>query len=171
MNTPIDTLFAVEYMKKQIDGCYKQVKLDAEDYLASKTEQEHVTGLRSGLFGDAAGEFKYGMSREKTVTAYNLADWEAFTEWLEENQKACVQYILAHAVDFGTWWFEGDGDFTGTGELPEGISRVQYVEPSHRTAAKIYRPNYDLMGEVFRGGYLNETVQNMLGGADELPGD
>lgn len=171
MNTPIDMLFAVEYMKKQIDGCHKQVKQDAEDYLAYKTETEQVTGLHSRLFGDAAGEYKYERSREKTETEYNLADWEAFTEWLEGNPQACVQYILAHAAVFGKWWFEGDGDFTGTGELPEGISRVEYVIPAHLKPPKIYRANYDLMGEVFRGGYLNETVKNMLGGADELPGD
>lgn len=170
MINPIDRLFAVEWMREKVKEAHRKATEDAEVYLAEQTALGNRE-LFAPSFGEDAGVYHYGKTREKEVVEYNLADWQSFTEWLEENQKACVQYILAHAVDFGTWWFEGDGDFTGTGELPEGISRVQYVEPSHRTAAKIYRPNYDLMGEVFRGGYLNDTVQNMLGGADELPGD
>ena len=54
MNTPIDTLFAVEYMKKQIDGCYKQVKLDLGKWYNIRIVVDTTSGFEARIYLDGA---------------------------------------------------------------------------------------------------------------------
>lgn len=155
MPNAIDRLFAIESIKQKIDEVEKKAKLDAEDYLASVESTSPVQ--ISELFGPDAGEYKRGRTRAKKTVEYNLADKMAFAGWLDENPKSYAKYILEHAEDFGQWWLES------TGEVPDGISRVEYEIPAGYTAPKIYKPNYEHVRQVLAsGGSILEAANKLL---------
>ena len=162
MSNPIDKLMAADCIKAEVDAIYKEAKREADDYLAEARDTMGVTALKSKAFPEG-GEFKYGQTRAKTVVEYNLADGDAFAEWNADNAGAAHEYVGAHAEAFAKWWFEA------TGELPEGIARVEYQEPPAITAPKIYKQNRESVKKVLleNGGLLEGANRFLLGESDE----
>ena len=160
--TPIDKYFAAKCLKKEVDAAYKQAETDAVVYLDDARDQG-INSLVSKLFGEDAGEYKRGKTRRKLVVEYNVPDLEEFESWCADNHIALMQYAKKHASDFGQWWFET------TGELPDGISRVDYEEPPRLKAPSIYRYNHELVrAKLAAGGNLLEGANRLLiGGGDE----
>lgn len=161
MPNAVDRLFAIESIKQKVDEAEKKARLDAEDYLASVESTSPVQ--ISEVFGPDAGEYKRGRTRARKDVKFNLADRDAFAEWLDDNPLSYAKYLLEHAEDFGQWWLEE------TGELPEGISRVEYEIPAGYTAPKIYKADYEHVRQVLAtGGNILEVASSLLleGGDD-----
>jgi hypothetical protein len=166
--TPIDLLAVGEYYKKDADQTYKKLKENAEDYLASKRMSDGTTSIESKLFG---GEFHYGKTRAKNVVEFHMCDEEALAEWLEANQDAAIRYAILNGADFGMYWFNL------TGELPEGVSRVECEESARETPPKLYK--FDVgnvrkalgieqsFGEQLLGKPENLLEDHLAGGRDD----
>ena len=154
--TPIDRYFAAECIKKEVDAAYKAAKEDAAVYL-DEAREDGKTSLISTYFGEDAGEYKRGKTRAKTVVEYNVPDLAEFVYWCSENRIALEIYVKEHASEFGQWWFEN------TGELPDGISRVDYEEPPHLKAPQIYRYDHELIKQkLAEGGNILEGANRLL---------
>lgn len=162
MITPIDRYFAAKCVKKEVDAAYKEAETEAAIYL-DEAREEGKTSLISTYFGEDAGEYKRGKTRKKTVVEYNVPDIEEFGFWCTENIAALMEYVKEHASEFGQWWFEA------TGEMPDGISRVDYEEPPKLKAPSIYRYDHELIkAKLAAGGNLLEGANRLLlGDGDE----
>ena len=154
--TPIDRYFAAECLKREVDKAHKAAKEDAAIYL-DEAREEGKTSLISTYFGEDAGEYKRGKTRAKTVIEYNVTDMAEFVYWCSENRIALEIYVKEHASEFGQWWFET------TGELPDGISRVDYEEPPHLKAPQIYRYDHEaIKAKLAEGGNILEGANRLL---------
>ena len=158
--TPIDLLAVGEYYKKDAEQTYKKLKENAEDFLAGKNMADGTTSLESKLFG---GEYRYGKTRAKSVVEFNVCDDEALAEWLEGNHGAALRYAMLNGADFGQYWF----NFTG--ELPEGISRIECEEPARTTSPKLYKFDVNNVKEVL--GIEQSFGEQLLGNPEKLLGD
>ena len=133
----IDKLFALEAVIKELSEERDMLKAECAEELLSAYEANGDTQRRSVWFGKGAGCFSVSFSKAKPgveVVEYNLADKDAFGEWLDSNPLSYAQYILDNASDFAQKWFEE------TGELPEGIARVAYMtadEPEHVSGTRL----------------------------------
>ena len=133
----IDKLFALEAVIKELSQERDMLKAECAEELLEAYEANGDTQRRSVYFGKGAGCFSVSFSKPKPgaeVVEYNLADKDAFGEWLDENPLSYAQYILDNASGFAQKWFEE------TGELPEGISRVSYMtpdEPEHVSGTRL----------------------------------
>ena len=153
--TPIDRYFAAKCVKAEVDKAYKEAEAEAIYYL-DESREAGKTSLISTYFGEEAGEYKRSKTRAKKVVEYNMTDMQTFNGWLYDNLDAMSAYICHNAKEFGEWWFEY------TGELADGISRVEYEEPPHLKAPSIYRFDHDLVkAKLAQGG-------NLLDGANQL---
>lgn len=153
---PIDRLFAADCLKAEVDKKYKEVKRDAEDYLAEMRDSVGSAGLHSTVFGEEAGEFKYSRTRAREVVEYDLCDAESLEDWVNDNTYGVFLYLKENAPGFGEWWFDRNG------EVPEGISRVSYTEPGRASTPKIYRQNREVVLAALKEG------GNFFGKANEL---
>ena len=160
--TPIDRYFAAKCVKREVDAAYKVAESEAAIYL-DEARENGVNSLSSTYFGEDAGEYKRGKTCTKQVVEYNVPDIVDFEAWCMDNQVALVQYAKRNASDFGQWWFET------TGEIPDGIARVDYEEPPKPKAPSIYRYNHELVkAKLAEGGNLLEGANKLLlGGGDE----
>lgn len=153
---PIDTLVGLKALKGAVDAKYKEAEVDASDYFF-EMERQGISSLNSPMFGDAGGEYHRGKTKAKTVVEYNLSDWDAFSAWLYDNVDAMHRYCFAKAEEFARESVEKDG------ELPDGISRVEYQEPPKKTPPKLYK--FDQAGVVeaiAQGGNLFEKANELL---------
>ena len=159
MANAIDKLIGLRAIKEEVDAAYKEAELAASEYL------EQVEGTSpvqvSAIFGPEAGEYKRGRSRARAHVAYVMEDMEKLAGWCDGNQMACEQYALANAEAFGQWWLETSG------EVPDGIRRDEWEEPSHPTAPKLYRFDRERVKSMLmeRGG-LFEGAQLLLEGGN-----
>ena len=160
--TPIDRYFAAKCVKKEVDEAYKAAETEAALFL-DEARENGITSLSSKYFGEDAGEYKRGKTRKKQVVEYNVPDMGEFKDWCYMNLGALEKYAFAHASEFGQWWFER------TGELPDGISRVDYEEPPKLKAPAIYRYDHELVkSKLAEGGNLLEGANGLLlGDGDE----
>lgn len=160
--TPIDRYYAAECIKREVDKVHKEAKAAAIDYLDAARE-EGRTSLISTYFGEDAGEYKRGKTRAKTVIEYGVSGMGGFDDWCADNPQALHLFAMNHAEQFGQWWFEH------TGELPDGISRVDTEEPPHLKAPQIYRYDHELIkAKLAEGGNLLEGANKLLlGDGDE----
>ncbi len=160
--TPIDKYFAAECVKREVDQVYKAAKADAEIYL-DEARENGQTALVSKFFGEDAGEFKRGKTRAKRVVEFHVSDNDEFSQWIYDNPAAAFFFAKNNAVEFAEFWLES------TGELPDGISRVEYEEPPKPKAPQIYRYDHELIkGKLAKGGNLLEGANRLLlSGGDE----
>ena len=160
---PIDRLIGLDAVKAGVDEQYKQAKEEADEYLANLRDTVGTTALTSPIFGPEAGEYKYGRSRAKKVVEFNVTDSCELLEWLGDNPTAACSYAAANAQAFGEWWLNE------TGELPDGVSRVEYEQPSTVTAPKIYRGDREVVMEKLsaHGGLLAGANRLLMEGGDE----
>jgi hypothetical protein len=157
MATAIDRYIGLEWLKRQVDTEHKQAKLDAEDMLARKRQEDGVMELTSKAFGPEAGSYKYSKTRKKRVVEYHLASSEELREWLEANPQAATWFVMEHVEQFGEEWFDS------TGECADGMTRVEYEVPAKMGAPKLY-------------GFDPKVVEshlgkNLVGGIELLLGD
>ena len=159
---PIDRYFGLECIKHEVDAQCKTAKLAADDYLAEKIEQGSPVQT-STLFGPEAGEFKRGMGKPKQIVEYNLADKDELEAWLIGNTRAAIEFALSEPEEFGRMWLET------TGELPDGIARVEYEQPGQPLPAKIYKQDREVVRAKLleMGGLLESANRLMLGEGDE----
>lgn len=155
-----DRLFVAEVVKGSVDEAYKKAKHDAEDELARLRDEYGSLSTTSKYFGPEAGEYKYSQTRKKKIVEWNLADRSDFKDWCVENPTATAMFALENAEDFGKWWFEE------TGELPDGISRVEYEQPAGLGAPKIYRLDSDVITGKLGGNLFEGANRLLLGEAD-----
>ena len=155
--TNADKLFALEYVRREVNAAYDDAKNALRDELAELNESHGATEIASKHFGAAAGKFKFKFSKPKTVVEYNLADDEEFAEWLEGNQQAALSFAKLHAAELAEWWF------SGSGELPDGVARVEYDEPERVVGAQIYGFKPDMVAEKLGGNVFGEVNRLLLG--------
>lgn len=153
---PIDRFVGLKALKGAVDAEYRKAEVDAQDFFADK-EREGIKSLSSTVFGDAGGEYHRGKTRAKTVVEYNLCDWDEFSKWLYDNVDAMHAFCFAKAEQFGQWRVENYG------ELPDGISRVEYQEPPKDTAPNLYRFDQKaVVACIAKGGNLFENANELL---------
>lgn len=160
MATAIDRYIGLEWLKKKVDAEHRRARLDAEDMLARKRQEDGAMELTSKAFGPEAGSYKYSKTRWKRVVEYHLADGGELRGWLESNPRAAAWFAMEHAEQFGEEWFGS------TGECPEGMSRVEYEEPAKVGPPKLY--GFDAGAVESRiGKNLAEGLGLLLGDGDE----
>lgn len=161
MTKAIDRLIGLEWLKKRVDAAHKDAREHAVDDLAALTGELGVTEMTSTVFGPEAGSLKYSKTRAKKVVEFNMCDDYEFGEWLDSNQNAAVIFAQRDAGAFAQWWFEE------TGEVPDGISRVEYVEPAKAGPAKLYRFDASVVEEKLGGNLLASVNDLLLGDGHE----
>lgn len=159
--TPVDRYFAAEYVKHKADEVHKRLKVEAQIYLDESREKGRPV-LTSTYFGEEAGEYKRSKVRAKHIVEYNVCDAEALEDWINDNAYSVFLYAKANTEQFAKWLVEE------TGELPDGIARVEYDKPPSIGDPKIYGLNYELVekrlsenGNIFAG-----ANQLLLGDGD-----
>lgn len=153
---PIDEYVGLRALKGAVDAKYKEAEANASDFFA-ENEKQGISAITSPMFGDAGGEFKRGKTKAKTVVEWNNTDWEDFDSWLDDNSAQLSAYLFQNYKPFCEWWFER------TGEVPDGISRVEYTEPSKPTAPKLYRfDQQGVLDVISDGGNLFEKANALL---------
>lgn len=159
MANPIDKLMAIDTLKADVDAAHKEAKAQAEDFLAELRDTVGTTALTSTVFGPEAGEYKYGKTRAKKAVEYNLADQDDFEGWINDNAHGVYGYLARNVADFAEWWL------TETGEVPDGISRVEYEVPATVTAPKLYKLDREAVrAKLTAGGnYFEEANKLLLG--------
>ena len=159
---PIDRYVGIKAIQGVVSAKLKEAELDAQDYF-SEQEREGIKSLQSVAFGDCGGEYHRGKTKAKTVIEWNNTDWQEFSDWLDENSMQLNNFLFQNYKGFCEWWFER------TGEVPDGISRVEYTEPSKQTAPKLYR--FDQQGVIDKitesGGFFDGANRLLLGDGDE----
>jgi len=167
MPSKIDKLFALKAVEKKVVEERKLMEYECRDELLEAFQQDGTDRRTSPMFGPDAGKFSIKRMKGKppeTVTEYNLADDVAFAGWLEENQGPAISYVKTHAAEFSRIYFEA------TGELPEGISRVEYEQPGTEPSvtAQIYSFHEDVVLEkLAEGGNFLEGANRLLLGDGE----
>jgi len=161
MSKAIDRYIGLEWLKKKVDAAHKEAKEQAIDDLATLTGELGVTEMTSTLFGPEAGNLKYSKVREKKVTEFNVIDECDLFEWIGDNPGATKLYARENKVAFAEWWFEQ------TGEVPDGVSRVEYVEPAKVGPAKLYKFDPDVVEAKFGNNVLLGANELLLGDGDE----
>ncbi len=157
MANAIDRYFAADAIKAEVDEAHKKAKQDAEDYLADLRDSIGATSVRSTMFGDEAGEYHYGTTRKKQVVEYKLDSLDEFREWLSDNAKQAMWFIESMPEQFGKAWFEESG------EVPDGITRVEYTQPPMATAPKIYKGDREVVkAKLLEGGNMFLAAGQLL---------
>lgn len=167
MPNNIDRLFALKALEQAISDERKLVEGECRQELLEAYEADGTDRRTSTYFGPDAGKFSLKRTKGKkggTVVEYNLADEEAFGDWLEEELKAALGFSMLNARELGRWWFEA------TGELPDGISRVEYAEEAEpdKLSAQIYSFKPDMvLGKLAEDGNFLEGANSFLLGDGE----
>lgn len=155
MTTPIDRYFAAKCVKKEVDKAFKDAETEAQIFL-DEARENGQSALISTYFGEEAGEYKRGKTRAKHVIEFNVCDAEDLQGWIGENAHSVFLYVKANTESFAKWLMEN------TGELPDGIAKVEYDEPPTIKAPQIYRYDHELVkAKLSDGG-------NILQGANQL---
>ena len=159
--TKIDKLFALKAVKGKVDEEYKLLEGECRQELLEAYDADGTDRKTAPMFPDA-GKFSIKRTKGKkpeTVVEFNLCDDEAMAEWLETNQGAAVRFAMLEAADFGRFWF----NFTG--ELPDGISRVEYEEPGTPDvlSAQVYSFKPDVVIGTLGGNLLERANELLLG--------
>lgn len=154
--SPIDRYFAAECVKREVDQVHKEAKAEAETYL-DEARENGQTALVSKFFGEDAGEYKRGKTRTKHVEEFHLADSEELEDWVNVNTYTMFLFAKDFAKELGRWCL------TNTGEIPEGITYVEYDEPPRYKAPQIYRYDHDRVKKMLaQGGNLLEGANQLL---------
>jgi len=155
----IDRYIAAKWLKGKVDGLCKEAEADMSAELSELNETTGAIDIGSKLFEGA--HFAYSKTRAKNVTEYNLSDALAFADWLIENPEACNAYAQYNAEAFGKWWFEH------TGEVPDGVSRVEYRQEARIGAPKLYGYDGAAVEQVIRENRLLDGIGGYLIGGTE----
>ena len=160
---PIDRLIGLDAVKAGVDEQFNQAKEEAREYLDNLRDTVGTASLTSPMFGPEAGEYHYGRSRAKKEVKFDVTDSCALLEWLGENPTAACSYAATNAPAFAEWWLNE------TGEMPDGVRRVESVQPAVETAPKIYRGNREIVMEKLsaHGGLLPGANRLLMGDSDE----
>jgi len=158
---PIDKLAVYQAIKDKVDAATKLAKQEAEEFFYAKRDEDGTASLTSPMFGADAGEYHCGKTKAKKEVEYHLADDVDFAEWLEANQDAAIQFAKLNAADLGRWWFDS------TGELPDGVSRVEVDIPSAVTAPKFYRFDPSVVEEKLGANLFEGADRLLLGDGDD----
>lgn len=159
--TPIDRYFAAECVKKEVDAAHKEAKAEAQIYL-DEARDNGQTSLISTYFGEEAGEYKRGKTRARHVVEFNVCDAEDLERWINGNAYSVFLYAKANTENFAKWILEN------TGELPEGIAKVEYDEPPALKAPQIYRYDHEAVKRKLAeaGNVLEGANRLLLGDGD-----
>ncbi len=159
MATPLDKCIVAKCLKEKADALYKQYELQAYDELAELNESYGATEIASKLFDGA--KYRYSKTRAKKIVDFNRTDDDALVEWLADNPEAATTYAALNAEAFGEWWFES------TGEVPDGIARVEYTQEAKVGAPKLYGYDSETAERVIRDNNLLAGVEPLLLGEGE----
>ena len=163
--TKIDKLFALKALEQKVTEERKLVEYDCRDELLEAFEVDGTDRRTSPFFGPEAGKFSIKRIKgkpPKEVTEFNLADDEAFAEWLEENKDAAMSFAKLHHSEFAKHHVES------TGELPDGIAMVSHEEPGTEpyATAQVYSFKPDIVLEKLGGNVLEGANRLLLGDGD-----
>lgn len=154
--TPIDRYFAAECVKREVDKVHKEAKAQAEIFLDEARDNGQAS-LISTYFGEDAGEYKRGKTRTKHVVEFNLGDSERLEDWVNDNAYTMFLFAKDYAEELGQWCMNN------TGEIPDGITRVEYDEPPRLKAPQIYRYDHERVKEALaKGGNILEGANQLL---------
>lgn len=162
MATKIDKLFALKAVEQKVADERKLIEYECRDELLEALEKDGTDRRTSPYFGPEAGKFsvkRYKAKPPKKVVEYNMTDDEAFAQWLDENVSHVIGHLILHYRDFVEAYFDG------TGEVPDGIARVEYEEPGEpeRLSAQIYSFKPDIVIEKLGANFLEGANQLLLG--------
>lgn len=165
MGIGVDRYLAAEYIKGKVDDAYKATQIEAEEELAALYAQDGTTEVVSQAF-EGAGKFRYSQKRKRHVVEYNMADERELRGWLRANPDAAADWAVENAKEFGEW------HFGRTGEVPDGIARVEYDEPAKAGPPKVYGFDPDIVGRWLEehGGWLQGAAA-LADGNELLLGD
>lgn len=159
MANKVDRLFALKAVEKRLVEERKELEADVKQELAGDYAESGVTQRRSVMFGKEAGTLSYIPPKDEDRVEWNLADWTALAEWLANDPKVAEQYIFANFQDFGEWWLEQ------TGEVPDGIARVNYTVTKPGSARLAVKEEVVL--SKFGPNFLEEVNTLLLGEGDD----
>lgn len=164
--TKIDKLFALKAVEQKVTEERKLIEYECRDELLEAFGADGTDRRTSPYFGSDAGKFSIKRIKgkpPKEVTEFNLADDEAFAEWLESNVDAAMSFAKLHYADFARHHVES------TGELPDGVSMVSYEEPGTEPSvtAQVYSFKPDMVLEKLGGNFLEGANQLLIGDGDE----
>ena len=165
MASKIDKLFALKAVEQKVKEERELLEYECRDELLEAYAKDGTDRRTSTFFGPDAGKFsikRFKAKPGKTVTEYNLADDEAFADWLADNPSAASRFAKLHAADLAEWWFDANG------ELTDGVSRVEYEEEGtpERVTAQVYSFKPDVVIERLGGNLLEGANRLMLGESD-----
>ena len=154
--TPIDKYFAAECVKREVDQVYKDAKAEAEIYL-DEARENGQTALVSTFFGEDAGEYKRGKTRPKHIVEFHLGDSQRLEDWVNDNTYTVFLFVKDFAEELGQWCMNN------TGEIPDGITHVEYDEPPKPKSPQIYRYDHERVKKTLsQGGNLLEGANRLL---------
>lgn len=162
MANPIDKYLAIDVLKAEVDGAHKQAKADADDFLADARDKMGVMGLTPQML-EGCGEYRYAATKAKKLAEYNVCDQEDFSEWKGLNPSAAWEYVAERFEDWAKWYFNR------TGEVPDGVSRVEREVPAGYGPPKFYRVDAEKVKSILSDGvsFFEGTSRLLLGDGDE----
>jgi hypothetical protein len=154
--TPIDRYFAAKCVKSEVDKVYKEAETEAAIYL-DEARDEGKTSLISMYFGEEAGEYKRGKTRAKHVTEFNVCDTGDLESWAKDNAHTMMLLFVNHTKELVEWLINE------TGEIPDGIARVEYDLQPTLKAPSIYRYDHELVkAKLAEGGNILQGANRLL---------
>ena len=168
MANNIDRLFALRALEQKISEERKLLEYECRDELLEAFKADGTDRRTSPFFGPDAGKFSVKRYKAKPATVnvdYNVTDGGEFADWCADNVADLAEYVGAHATEFARWHFDA------TGELPDGIARVEYEEEGEpeRLSAQVYsfKPDIVLSKLAEGGNFLEGANRLLLGDGDE----
>ena len=168
MGKAVDRLLLIKWLKDRVDKEYKAAEAAASDELAELNAESGTREIGAMAF-PGAGVYKYSTTRERTAVEYRLADVHELAEWIGGNALGVAKWMATaadrnstYAERLGEWWF------TDNGEVPDGMTRVEYQVPAKIGAPKVYRFNAEPVQQYFEthGGWLEGASTLLLGGGE-----
>ena len=166
MATKLDKLFALKALEQKIVEERKLIEYECRDELLEAYRNDGTDRRTSPYFGPEAGKFsikRYKAKPDKKVVEFDLTDDAAFAEWLDKNTDHVIGHLILNYRSFVGAYFEG------TGELPDGITITEHVEPGEpeRLTAQVYSFKADLVLEKLGENFLEGANQLLLSDGNE----
>ena len=168
MGKAVDRLIVAKRVRERVEEAYKAAESAAADELATLKAETGAKEIGS-MFLEGAGTYKYSTVRAKKVERYAISDNDELAEWIAENAPAVAAWLASkagrdsvYAEQFGAWWFPL------TGEVPDGMTRIEYEEPEKLGVPKVYKYDANAIDAFFEqhGGWL-EGGMLLLGDGSE----
>ena len=154
-----DELFAVKSAAKKIAARANAFEQAAKAQMLDEYRTNGNDRKRSPLFGKEAGYL--GVQEGKPsehVTKFQLADPDAFVDWMDEAKPETDTFAIANMADFAEFWFHQ------TGECPDGCTVIEYdSEPGDPIVKLVVKEDVVLEKMRTQEGMADNVMNYLLG--------